>query len=288
MNNLKNWPIETIDKIDFPEQLKRIVNCPKKLNYRGNWDNKIFEKSLAIVGSRRMSQYGKWIVEKFVPELVAHKFAIISGFMYGVDTCAHRETLACGGITIAVLGGGLNVFTPSENEKMYWEILEKGGLIISEYENDFQPTLWSFPLRNRIVSGLATNGVLVIEAGIKSGSLITARLAIEQGRKLYAVPGPINSSISSGVNQLIKDNKGIIVTCPEDITQAKTKFTQLEIEIIDPLEKEIFKYLGIESLSTDELAKKLDKKIAFVSTKLMMMNMEGKVGENLGKWSRFL
>lgn len=284
MKILDKWPIKIIEKDDFPEHLRHINNCPEKLFYRGNWDNIIFDKAIAIVGSRRMSQYGKWVVEKFVPELVAHKFAVISGFMYGVDTTAHRETLECGGITIAVLGGGLNVFTPPENEKMYWEILEKGGLIISEYENDFQPTLWSFPQRNRIVSGLSKSGVLVVEAGMKSGSLITARLAIEQGRKLYAVPGPINSSISAGVNQLIKDNKAIIVTCPEDITQAKTKFTQLEIEIVDPLEKEIIKYLKIESLSTDELAMKLDKKIPLISTKLMIMNMEGKVGENLGKW----
>jgi len=119
MNIQKNWPIKTIEKADFPEQLKRITNCPKKLNYRGIWNNKIFDKSIAIVGSRRMSQYGKWVVEKFVPELVAHKFAIISGFMYGVDTTAHKETLGCGGVTVAVLGGGLNVFTPSENEKIY-------------------------------------------------------------------------------------------------------------------------------------------------------------------------
>jgi len=282
------WPIKIIEKDDYPDHLKTINNCPEKLYYRGYWDNNIFDKALAIVGSRRMSQYGKWVVEKFVPELVAHKFAVISGFMYGVDTTAHRETLECGGITIAVLGGGLNVFTPPENEKMYWEILEKGGLIISEYENDFQPTLWSFPQRNRIVSGLSKSGVLVVEAGMKSGSLITARLATEQGRKLYAVPGPINSSISSGVNQLIKDNKATIVTYPEDITQRKLLIDQLTIINYDPFEKEIIKYLEIESLSTDELAKKLDKKIALVSTKLMIMNMEGKVGENLGKWTRLL
>jgi DNA processing protein len=284
MKILDKWPVKTIDKRDFPEQLKKINNCPEKLNYRGNWNNKIFEKSLAIVGSRRMSQYGKWVVEKFVPELIANKFTIISGFMYGVDSCAHRETLECGGITVAVLGGGLDIFTPPENEKMYWEILEKGGLIISEYDNDFLPTLWSFPQRNRIVSGLSNNGVLVVEANMKSGSLITARLAIEQGKKLFVIPGPINSSVSTGVNYLIKEKDGIMVTIPEDITSQKIKMTQLTMEIVDPFEKEIIKYLKIESLSTDELAKKLDKKIMLMSQKLMIMNMEGKISENLGKW----
>ena len=284
MKILDKWPVKTIDKRDFPEQLKKINNCPEKLNYRGNWNNKIFEKSLAIVGSRRMSQYGKWVVEKFVPELIANKFTIISGFMYGVDSCAHRETLECGGITVAVLGGGLDIFTPPENEKMYWEILEKGGLIISEYDNDFLPTLWSFPQRNRIVSGLSNNGVLVVEANMKSGSLITARLAIEQGKKLFVIPGPINSSVSTGVNYLIKEKDGIMVTIPEDITSQKIKMTQLTMEIVDPFEKEIIKYLKIESLSTDELAKKLNKKIMLMSSKLMIMNMEGKISENLGKW----
>jgi len=284
MNNLKLWPIKTIEKADFPAQLQRIVNCPKKLNYRGNWDNKIFEKSIAIVGSRRMSGYGKWVIEKFVPELVAHKFAIISGFMYGVDTCAHRETLDCGGVTVAILGGGLNVFTPSENEKMYWQILEKGGLVISEYDNDFLPTRWSFPQRDRLLAGLANNGVLVIEATMMSGSLITARHCQEQGKKLYAVPGPINYSLATGVNHLIKEKGAIMVTEPQDITNKKLTNYQLSIDNYDPLEKEIIKFLKIESLTTDELAKKIDKNIALISQKLMIMNMENKVTEDLGKW----
>lgn len=286
MNNLKLWPIKTIEKNDFPEHLKRISNCPKKLYYRGNWDNQFFDKSLAIVGSRRMSQYGKHVVEKFVPELVSNKFAIISGFMYGVDTTAHRETIDCGGKTIAILGGGLNVFTPAENEKMYWEILEKGGLIISEYENDFLPTRWSFPQRDRLLAGLAKNGVLVIEATMKSGSLITARFAQEQGKKIYAVPGPINYSLSEGVNYLIKEKGAIMALSPSDITQGKIVTNQLSFTIVDPLEKEIVDNLAIEPLTTDELAMKLKKSISLISQKLMIMNMEGKVTENLGKWRK--
>lgn len=284
MNNSKSWPIKTIEKEEFPEQLKRIVNCPKKLNYRGNWNNSVFEKSLAVVGSRRMSQYGKWVIEKFVPDLVASKYTIISGFMYGVDTASHRETLECGGVTVAVLGGGLNVFTPPENEIMYWEILEKGGIIISEYDNDFLPTRWSFPQRDRLLAGLSNNGVLVIEATMKSGSLITARFTQEQGKKLYCVPGPINYSLSEGVNYLIKEKGAIMVTNVSDITQSSPKFTQLSMEIIDPLEKEIINLLKIESLSTDELSMKLNKKVFLLSQKLMIMSMEGKVSENLGKW----
>ncbi|MFA7301180.1 MAG: DNA-processing protein DprA [Candidatus Shapirobacteria bacterium] len=286
MKTLDKWPIKTIEQINFPEHLKRIKNCPKFLNYRGNWDNNIFEKSIAIVGSRRMSQYGKSVIEKFVPELVVHKFTVISGFMYGVDTAAHNETVECGGITVAVLGGGLNVFTPAENEKLYWEILNKGGLIISEYENDFLPTRWSFPQRDRLLAGLSHDGVLVIEATMMSGSLITARLCQEQGKKLYAVPGPINYSLSIGVNYLIKEKGATMATCPEDITNKKTSFDQLSFAIVDPLEKLIMENLSIESLTTDELAKKLNKNISLVMQKLMIMNMENKVTENLGKWGR--
>ena len=204
--------------------------------------------------------------------------------MYGIDTCAHRETLSCGGKTIAVLGGGLNIFTPPENEKMYWEILEKGGLVISEYDNDFLPTRWSFPQRDRLLAGLSHDGVLVIEATMKSGSLITARFAQEQGKKLYAVPGPINYSLSSGVNYLIKEKGAILASTPEDITTKQISVDQLSFDIVDPLEKEIVKNLTIESLTTDELAKKLNKQISLISQKLMIMNMEGKVAENLGKW----
>lgn len=284
MSNFNKWPVRTIEKEDFPEHLKRIINCPKKLNYRGSWDNRLFEKSIAIVGSRRMSQYGKWVVEKFVPELVAHKFAIISGFMYGVDTTAHCETVSCGGVTVAILGGGLNIFTPPENEQLYWQILERNGLIISEYDNDFLPTRWSFPQRDRLLAGLSNRGVLVIEATMMSGSLITARHCQEQNKSLFVVPGPINSSLSTGVNHLIKEKNAIMVTVPSDITQTSTKFTQLQMEIVDPLEKSIVKLLDIETLTTDEIAKKLNKNISIISTKLMMMSMEGKVVENLGKW----
>lgn len=284
MNEWKKWEIKIIKKKDFPKQLKVIKNVPEKLFYRGNWDNKIFNKSLAIVGSRRMSHYGREVVAKFMPELVANKITVISGFMYGVDTESHQKCLEFGGKTVAVLGGGLNVLVPPENGNLYTEILKKGGLMISEYEPDFQPTLWSFPQRNRIVAGLSTMGILVVEAGIKSGSLITARMGREQGKKIYVIPGQINNSVAEGCNYLIKNNLGEITISVADITENKIINLQENLfESLDPLENEIIKLLKIEALSIDELRLKIDKTIIELNTKITMMSLNNLVFEENGK-----
>lgn len=284
MNNWKKWPIKIVEKKDFPKQLKAIKNSPEKLFYRGNWDNKIFEKSLAIVGSRRMSHYGKEVINKFMPELTTNKITIISGFMYGVDTEAHQKCLEFGGITVAVLGGGLDILAPPENGDLYTAILENGGLVISEYEPNFQPTLWSFPQRNRIVAGLSTLGVLVVEAGMKSGSLITARMGREQGKKVYVIPGQINNSVAEGCNYLIKNNLGQITTLASDITENKVINLQENLfESLDPLENEIIKLLKIEALSIDELCLKLGNSVVEMNTKITLMSLNSLVFEENGK-----
>ena len=176
----------------------------KTLHFRGVDPHKINKKSIAIVGSRRMTRYGKEVVDRFVSEFVANGVTTISGFMYGVDTEVHQKTIDYGGKTIAVFGCGLNVIYPPENKKLYDQIIESGGSVVSEYEDDAKPHLWKFPQRNKIVASLASLGVLVIEAGEKSGSLITAGLAKKMGKKVYAVPGAITSSVSVGTNNLIK------------------------------------------------------------------------------------
>ena len=284
MNNWKKYKINIIEKKDFPEQLKVIRNCPEKLYYRGNWDNKIFEKSLAVVGSRRMSRYGQEVVAKFMPEFVANKITIISGFMYGIDTESHKKCLEFGGITVAVLGGGLNILVPPENGNLYSEILNSNGLIISEYEQDFQPTLWSFPQRNRIVAGLSTLGILVVEAGMKSGSLITARLGREQNKKIYAIPGQLTCSTAEGTNYLIKNNLGEMAISPDEIT--KNKLVNLQetlFESSDPMENKIIQLLKIESLSIDELCLKMHNTIIELNTKIILMSLNNLVFEENGK-----
>jgi len=289
MNEWKKWTVKTIEKKDFPEQLKGIRNCPEKLFYRGEWNNNLFEKTLAIVGSRQITRYGKEIIDKIMPEIVLRKTTVISGFMYGVDSESHWKCLEYGGKTVAVLGSGLNELCPRDNDKLYTKILETGGLIISEYESDFKATTWSFPQRNRIVSGLSTVGAVVVEAGIKSGSLITAKLALEQKRQVLAIPGPINSKTSEGTNWLIKTGAARMVTIPNDIFEDKIQMPEQESLFKDysnlsELERNIVDILESEAVTVDELCQKFKKPTAEISTTLSMMLIKDLVTEEDGKF----
>ena len=277
--------METIERKDFPEQLKGIRNCPTKLYYRGEWSDKLFKKALTIVGSRRMSRYGREVIEKFMPELVANGLTIISGFMYGVDTESHQKCLDIGGKTVAVLGGGLNVLVPPENGDLYTQILNNGGLVVTEYENDFKPTLWTFPQRDRIVAGLANIGVLVVEAGMKSGSLITARYGREQGKNVWAAPGPITSSVSEGTNYLINENLAKMALSASQITQKKVAIIQENIfdDNLPPDQKKIVEMLKVEPLTMDEISRALKKKVSETSLTISMMSLNDLVTEENGK-----
>ncbi len=289
MNEWKKWPIKTIEKKDFPKSLQEIRNCPEKLFYRGEWKSDLFKKVTAIVGSRQITKYGRCVVEKIMPEIVFQKSTVISGFMYGVDTEAHQRCLELGGKTIAVLGGGLDEYYPKENDKLYTEILKTGGLVISEYEANFKPTVWSFPQRNRIVSGLTNTSVVIVEAGIKSGSLITAKLALEQKRKILAVPGPINSKTSEGTNYLIKTGGAKILTEPRDIFEDKIAMPTQESLFKDysnlsDLERIIVDLVENEAMTSDELCQITKRNITEISTTLSMMLMKDLLTEEDGKF----
>ena len=254
------------------------------LYYRGEWNEDLFKKTLVVVGSRRMTRYGREVLAKFIPDLVAQGMTIISGFMYGIDSEAHRLTIELGGKTIAILGSGLNYLTTADNDGLYTKILESGGLVISEYEPDFKATVWTFPQRNKIVAKIATEGILVIEAGLKSGSLITARLGWETGKKVYAVPGMIVSVTSEGCNWLIKNNRAKMVTEIGDIIG---NFNSTQMEMFDvnlsKEERKIYELLECESLTIDELAKKLKIESRFVSMTITNMSMKDVVKEEMGK-----
>ena len=289
MNEWNKWPIKIIEQKDFPTQLKEIRSSPEKLYYRGEWNNDIFEKVVAVVGSRQITRYGKEMIEKMMPEIVTRKTTVISGFMYGVDSEAHWKCLEYGGKTVAVLGSGLDEFYPKENTKLYQKILETGGVVISEYEPDFKATVWSFPQRNRIVSGLATVGVLVVEGGIKSGSLITAKLGLEQKKRILAIPGPINSKTSQGTNWLIKTGSARMVTEPRDIFEDTISMPQQEnlfkdYSNLNNIEKIIIDLLENEAMSIDEICQITKKNITEISTNLSMMLMKDLLTENDGKF----
>lgn len=194
--------IKIADKI-YPESLKNIPDPPKVLYCLGNLE--VLRKNIAVVGTRQITKYGQFVTANLVKGLVEAEFTIISGMALGVDGVAHRTALENGGKTVAVLGAGVDVIYPREHEYLYNSILESGGLILSEVPPGKRVSREMFPARNRIISGLSL-GVVVTEAAIKSGSLITARLALDQGREVFAIPG------SPGADYLIEQGATVVMS----------------------------------------------------------------------------
>ncbi len=199
----------------YPKSLKNIYDCPQIIYALGNVNLLKEKKILAVVGSRKMSQYGKEIVKKFVPELVKNNWVIVSGMALGIDAEVQKVVLENKGKTIAVLASGVDVVSPRSNKWLYEKILENNGLIISEYKNGTVPNRIKFLERNKIIAGLSL-GVMVIEGALKSGTLVTAKLALEQGREVLAVPGRIDEENSKTPNFLIKNGANIITNI-EDV-----------------------------------------------------------------------
>lgn len=284
-----DYPIHKLTLSDnaYTRSLKQIKNPPKQLYYRGNLDC-LRNKSIAIVGSRKMTRYGKEVTGQFVADFVSAKITTISGFMYGVDTIVHQKTVEFAGNTVAVFGCGLDYIYPSENEKLYEQILDNNGLVLSEYEPSAKAHLWKYPQRNRIVAGLASLGVLVVEAGMKSGSLITASLALEMNKSLYAVPGPINSSTSAGTNMLIKTGQAKLVTNSSDILgklkKKKARITAEPSPDLNKTEQQIWDKLNSEPCSIDELSAALGISVVELSQIITQMSLKGVIAESAGKY----
>jgi len=199
----------------YPRILKAIYDPPPILYIKGKLQEKD-SLSLSIVGSRSASAYGKDITRRFARSLTQRGFTIVSGLARGIDTAAHKGALKAGGRTLAVLGSGIDVIYPWENNTLA-ENIAQNGAIISEFPFGTPPEAAHFPSRNRIISGLSL-GTVIIEASFRSGSLITARLALEQGREVFAVPGNVDSPWSKGTNRLIKEGAKLIMD-PEDIIE---------------------------------------------------------------------
>ena len=193
----------TMENEKYPILLKQIYDPPKCLYVMGNIEI-LNNPSIAIVGCREATEYGKKAATYFSYNLAKQNVTIVSGLVRGIDSYSHIGALKANGKTIAVIGSGLDIIYPKENEQLAKKIVEQGGTIISEYPLGIRPQKEHFPARNRIISGIS-QATLVIEAKEKSGSLITADFAMEQGKDVYSVPGNINSKNSVGTNNLIKD-----------------------------------------------------------------------------------
>jgi len=205
VGEIMNYNFITINDDVYPECLKEISNPPLKLYYKGNLDLLKEERLIAVVGTRNPSSYGKLCCEYMVKKMTSANITIVSGFAKGIDSIAHKTSLITGTKTIAVIASGLDIVYPASNLSLYKEIEEK-GLILSEYEAGTKPFKGNFPRRNRIIAGLS-KGIIVVESKDRGGSLITADLALEYNRDVYAVPGDVFSEYSRGCNNLIRDSR---------------------------------------------------------------------------------
>ena len=202
----------SIESEEYPQKLRKIYDPPMKLYVLGNKEI-LKQKGIAIVGTRNATEYGKNIALQISKELSQNGINIISGLALGIDTYAHKGNICAQskGKTIAVLGSGIDEIYPKENIELARKIIQTGGCIISEYPLGTKPSKLNFPKRNRIISGLS-DGILVVEAGEKSGALITAEFGLEQGKEIFAVPGDITKIQSRGTNMLIKDGAKIVLS----------------------------------------------------------------------------
>lgn len=273
---LERNSIEIISVMDdgYPELLKEIHNPPFLLYIKGKL-TKADENAIAIVGSRRCTDYGKSAALDTASKLAESGITIISGLAFGIDTQSHKGALKAGGRTIAVLGNGLDQVYPAENFDLAQQII-KNGAIISEQPIGMPGLIQNFPARNRIISGLS-KGVLIVEAGEKSGTIHTANFALEQNRQLYAIPGPIYNPLSTGPNNLLKMGAKAVTT-PNDILE------DLGIEEVSKSnlpenddEKLIFDILKSGPKHVDEIAKKAEEPVSEISQLLSLMEINSKV-----------
>jgi len=285
----------TIHDEGYPKYLKEIDDAPVLLYVKGKLSDEN-NTAIAMVGSRLASLYGLTIAEKFSSELAQFGIIIVSGLAKGIDTAAHRGALKVSGRTIAVLGSGLANVYPVENEKLFEAIVEYGA-IISEFPMTMPPLTHNFPRRNRVISGLSL-GVVVVEASKKSGALITAQFALEQGREVFAVPGKVDNPNSLGAHSLIQ-NGAKLVTTTQDILEELALPIQLslpketkkadtivkeELHSLTSEELEVYDSLGKEAQHIDELVELTGKSIGFLTKILLQLELKGLVEQQPGQF----
>jgi DNA processing protein len=307
-----NWgkvkaELELIDKNDikiityqdelYPAKLMNIYDRPPFLYVRGNLNKD--DINIAVVGSRLASTYGKYTTEKISRELALKGLTIVSGMARGIDSVAHRGALTARGRTIAVLGSGLDVIYPPENKKLFTDIIQNGA-VISEFPPGTPPRSANFPTRNRIISGMSY-GVVIVEAGEKSGSLITARLALEQGREVFAVPGSIDSAGSRGTNKLIKQGAklientddileeifpqfdGTIVLKPPSVSNAEVPAAK-PAETLSAVNQKIIDSISDSRIHIDDLISSTGLSSADILGALTTLELKGIVQQHPGKF----
>lgn len=269
----------TWDSPAYPRYLREIPASPYVLYVRGDFSD-ADRWAVAIVGTRRLTRYGRQITKELATALAYNGVTVVSGLARGIDGIAHQAALTAGGRTIAVLGSGVDIIYPPENRPIAEEIMRtRRGAIISEYALGAQPEGRNFPPRNRIISGLAL-GVIVVEAGDRSGALITARFALEQDREVFAVPGNINSPASRGPNMLIQQGAKLVLSVEDVLEELNLTMVQEQVAVQVALpesaeEAALLEQLSAQPTHIDELSRSSGLAPALVSSTLTLMELKG-------------
>ncbi|NLL69980.1 MAG: DNA-protecting protein DprA [Epulopiscium sp.] len=288
----KNIQFYSIEHPQYPDLLKKIYDPPYGIYVKGK-NFGIVQPTVGVVGARHCSEYGKQMAFHMGKELASMGISIISGMARGVDSAAHQGALAGGGHTLAILGNGVDICYPEGNKRLYMEIMDKGALL-SEFPPGTMPKPGFFPLRNRIISGLS-QGLLVVEAAKRSGSLITADQALEQGRDVYAIPGNITSSLSAGTNYLIQQGAKLVMKaediledlCLENPFFAPQKEKNSKSTPKEPLEKEekiVYDCLSLEPVSIDQICEKTGYSPGMLQHILLILELKDRIKKLSNQW----
>jgi len=271
--------VYTWDSDDYPPLLRQITDAPPVLFVRGAV-TPADEWAVALVGTRKATVYGREVAHRLAEELAANHVTVISGLARGIDSIAHKAALDAGGRTIAVMGTGVDYIYPAEHRQLAEAIVENGALV-SDYPLGTHPESANFPARNRIISGLSL-GIIVVEAGIKSGALITADFAADHGREVFAVPGSILSPASAGCNRLLRDGAAIVTEARDvletlHLDQLAEKQVAREILPENATEAALLDQLSPEPQHLDALSRQLTLPVETISSALVMMELKGMV-----------
>jgi DNA processing protein len=263
----------------YPPRLKEIFDLPPVLYIRGELTN-ADEWAVSVVGTRRPTAYGRQVAEHLTSDLAVQGITIVSGLARGIDAIAHRAALERGGRTVAVMACGLDIVYPPEHLKLAQEVREAGALV-SDYPLGTQPRGEYFPRRNRIMSGLSL-GVLVVEGDVKSGAMITAGLALEQNREVFAVPGSVFSPQSRGTHRLLQEGAKLVQNAQDVLEELNLTMVpqQLEMKTLipaDDTEQKLLRHISTEPIHIDEVRRRSGLPIATVSSALAMLELKGLV-----------
>lgn len=289
----KKIEITTLYDNDYPENLKNIYDAPVILYYIGKLTD-ADKYSISVIGTRFPSEYGKKVCNKLVDEISKFKIPVISGFARGIDSIAHKTAVLNKNVTYAVLGSGVDIIYPKENKKLFEEIIENGA-VLSEFDIGAEPDKINFPRRNRIISGISL-GTIIVETGLKGGSLITAGFALDQGREVFAIPGFIYSKKSEGSNELIKKGQAKLVTKVEDILneiqyqiqpllkpQSDSSKASIEKQL-NIFEKKLYDNIDFEPIHIDKLSEISGLSISECLVNLLSLELKGYIKQIPGKY----